>query len=375
MLELKNVFKTFDASHALKPTNLTVKDGEFFSLLGPSGCGKTTLLRILGGFETPTGGEVLFDGKSINTLRPQHRPFNMVFQRYALFPHLSVWNNVAFGLKIQGISKAEINTRVENALGIVRMLEHGQRFPETLSGGQQQRVALARAIVNRPRILLLDEPLSALDLKLRQKLQRDLLDIQRLIKTTFIYVTHDQEEALTLSDRIAVMSEGQIEQIGSPSQIYSKPKTLFVASFIGSTNSLVATVTHQDDKNLYLKSDKGTSLSVLKTNAGSGTTIPGTKVTMVIRPEKLKIGRPDDQTPEQNRVKGKVAEILFKGHFTELSLALSGETKRITASFPTEVWAKDYAGTVKKRESCELSWLASDCLLFAEKPAPTSGNP
>jgi spermidine/putrescine transport system ATP-binding protein len=238
MLELRQIEKTYGPVKAVNHVSLTIREGEFFSLLGPSGCGKTTLLRMLGGFEAPTSGEIIQDGTRIDTLPANQRQFNMVFQRYALFPHLDVWENIAFGLKMKKVSPAQIKARVEEALSLVKMEGFDAREIGTLSGGQQQRIALARALVNRPRVLLLDEPLSALDLKLRQQMQVELLALQKKLKHTFIFVTHDQEEALTLSDRVAVMNQGVVEQIGTPQEIYEYPKTAFVAQFIGSMNSL-----------------------------------------------------------------------------------------------------------------------------------------
>lgn len=220
MLELKGVEKKYGSVHAVRSTDLTIRDGEFFSLLGPSGCGKTTLLRMLGGFESPSSGQIVHNGKRIDNLPANQRQFNMVFQRYALFPHLNVWENIAFGLRMKKVADAELKVRVAEALALVKMETYGLRGISTLSGGQQQRIAVARALVNRPQVLLLDEPLSALDLKLRQQMQVELLSLQRRLKHTFLFVTHDQEEALTLSDRIAVMNGGVVEQVGTAQEIY-----------------------------------------------------------------------------------------------------------------------------------------------------------
>lgn len=238
MLELLNIGKSFSSQTALKGINLSIAEGEFFSLLGPSGCGKTTLLRIIAGLEKGTSGQILLDGQRVDTLPAQKRPFNMVFQRHALFPHLSVSENIAFGLKLKGLSKDQISDKVTEVLALVDMTSFRDRKPETLSGGQSQRVAVARALVNQPRVLLLDEPLSALDLKMREHMQKELRALQRKLGLTFICVTHDQEEALALSDRIGIMNHGVLEQVSSPREIYENPESIFASHFIESTSCL-----------------------------------------------------------------------------------------------------------------------------------------
>ncbi len=236
ILTLNNISKAFDETGVLENFNLEIKEHEFVTLLGPSGCGKTTTLRIIGGFENPDEGEVLFEGKSINKIPPNKRPFNTVFQKYSLFSHMNIYENVAFGLKIKKMNKDEIDQKVKKALKMVNLEGFEKRMPDSLSGGQQQRIAIARAIVNEPRVLLFDEPLGALDLKLRQEMQFELKNLQRKLGITFLYVTHDQEEALTMSDTIVVMSEGVIQQLGSPVDIYNEPENAFVARFIGESN-------------------------------------------------------------------------------------------------------------------------------------------
>ena len=238
LIELKNVSKEFDGTTVLSDIDLYIRKKEFLTLLGPSGCGKTTTLRIIGGFLTPTSGTVTFDGKTINDVPPYRRQINTVFQRYALFPHLDVYDNVAFGLKVNKVPKDEIDTRVREMLEIVSLKGYENRRIDALSGGQQQRVAIARALVNRPKVLLLDEPLGALDLRLRKDMQNELKRIQQAMGITFIYVTHDQEEALSMSDTIVVMDKGRIQQIGRPEDIYNEPKNAFVADFIGESNIL-----------------------------------------------------------------------------------------------------------------------------------------
>ncbi|MDR0819001.1 MAG: ABC transporter ATP-binding protein [Oscillospiraceae bacterium] len=241
-IRLVNCTKTFDGETVLDSINLDIRDREFLTLLGPSGCGKTTTLRIIGGFLKPDGGDVLFDGARINDIPPNKRKVNTVFQKYALFTHMNVFENIAFGLRISKTPEDEITRRVEDALELVDLPGYGKRSPEHLSGGQQQRIAIARAIVNRPQVLLLDEPLGALDLKLRKEMQRELKQIQQQVGITFVYVTHDQEEALTMSDTVVIMNKGRILQIGTPVDIYNEPKSAFVADFIGESNIIDGTM-------------------------------------------------------------------------------------------------------------------------------------
>jgi spermidine/putrescine transport system ATP-binding protein len=318
MLEIVGLEKSFATFKAVNRVDLTIPEGEFFSLLGPSGCGKTTLLRMLGGFESPTAGEIRQGGKRIDQLPPNQRHFNMVFQRYALFPHLSVWENVAFGLKVKKVPKTEIKERVDEMLALVKLSGMNDRLVTTLSGGQQQRVALARALVNRPKVLLLDEPLSALDLKLRQQMQVELKALQRRLGHTFIFVTHDQEEALTLSDRIAVMNEGVIEQVGTPEEIYNHPKTPFVARFIGSINEFSGALTSITGERARVQTAAG-EFEVSATRKGSRP-LPALgvnqTVSVLIRPENIKIG-PAQTTLAPNSISGVLKEILYQGPMTQ----------------------------------------------------------
>ncbi len=242
LIELQNITKTYGSNVVLDDLSLYFNENKFLTLLGPSGCGKTTTLRIMGGFESPDSGTVLFDGKDITSLPPNQRPLNTVFQKYALFTHMSVAENIAFGLKIKKKSKAYIQDKIQYALKLVNLDGFENRMPDSLSGGQQQRIAIARAIVNEPRVLLLDEPLGALDLKLRQDMQYELIRLKNELGITFVYVTHDQEEALTMSDTIVVMNQGYIQQIGSPEDIYNEPVNAFVADFIGESNIFPATM-------------------------------------------------------------------------------------------------------------------------------------
>src|SRR5690349_10769608 len=281
---LRNVTKRFDDFTAVDDLSLEFGRGEFFTLLGPSGCGKTTTLRMIAGFERPTSGEIAIEGEDVAALPPHKRPTNTVFQSYALFPHLSVEKNVAFGLKRKGVDKDEIATRVAAELQRVGLAREANRRPSQLSGGMQQRVALARALVNLPKVLLLDEPLGALDLKLRKGLQVELKRIQREVGITFVYVTHDQEEALTMSDRIAVMSNGVIEQVDTPETVYERPTTTFVAGFIGVSNLMPGTVTSATGGRGMIKLDAGLEVDTRVDGLATGE-----RCHAVVRPEKLKI--------------------------------------------------------------------------------------
>jgi len=321
-VELRDVTKSFPSGrasrdvNAVKQINLNIRMGEFFTLLGPSGCGKTTTLRLIAGFEAPTSGEVYINGQPMSHVPPYRRPVNTVFQNYALFPHINVLQNVAFGLAVKRVAREERERRAHEALEMVRLPALADRKPSQLSGGQQQRVALARALVNRPAVLLLDEPLGALDLKLRKEMQIELKHLQMQVGITFIYVTHDQEEALTMSDRIAVMSQGQVLQLDAPLNIYEKPATRFVADFIGETNFLSASVEHIAGGRVVLRVG-GERLSALADPALT----PGQNVTLTIRPEKLQLARPDEPTGE-NALTGTVREVVYIGTDTRYVVAL-----------------------------------------------------
>ncbi|HEY9650913.1 MAG TPA: spermidine/putrescine ABC transporter ATP-binding protein, partial [Coleofasciculaceae cyanobacterium] len=286
-VELRKVFKVFNGETAVRGVDLGIHRGEFFSILGPSGCGKTTTLRLVAGFETPSAGEVLIQGQSMNHTPAHRRPVNTVFQSYALFNHLSVWENIAFGLRIKKLKAVEVEERVKQALKQVKMEAYANRFPAQLSGGQQQRVALARALVNRPAVLLLDEPLGALDFKLRKEMQVELSNLHKDLGLTFIMVTHDQEEALSLSDRIAVMRGGRIEQIGSPTEIYERPRTPFVADFIGDTNLFQGRLEAADASMMEIRTATGLNI-VVQSKSGK---VPAnaSEVMVCVRPEKIRL--------------------------------------------------------------------------------------
>ena len=298
LIRLRDLCMAFDDEPVLDHINLYINDKEFLTLLGPSGCGKTTTLRIIGGFATPTSGDVLFDGVRINDVPPYQRQINTVFQKYALFPHLNVYENIAFGLRMQKLPEAEIKERVMEMLETVSLKGFEHRRPEALSGGQQQRVAIARALVNRPKVLLLDEPLAALDLKLRKDMQIELKRIQQQVGITFIYVTHDQEEALTMSDTIVGMDKGSIQQIGTPEDIYNEPKNAFVADFIGESNIIDGIMPEDNVVQMY-----GRRFPCL-----DGGFAPNEAVDVVIRPEDI-----DIVPVEQGQLTGTVTSVTFKG--------------------------------------------------------------
>jgi spermidine/putrescine transport system ATP-binding protein len=350
-IDLAGVAKEFAAHgetvRAVKNVDLAIRQGEFFSMLGPSGCGKTTTMRMIAGFEEPTRGTVRLYGEDVTGVPANKRDVNMVFQSYALFPHMSVFDNVAFGLRRRKTGRAETVRRVGEILEIVDLTGREKRRPQALSGGQQQRVALARALVNRPRALLLDEPLAALDLKLRQSMQIELKRIQREVGITFVYVTHDQGEALTMSDRIAVMNDGLIEQLGSPRDVYERPATKFVAGFIGTSNLLSGTVGEVADGRAVILPGDGERIVVPVDEPVTA----GTRLELTVRPEKIEVssGRPDG---DLCTVRGTVTEVVYHGTST---------TYTVTTSTGAEVVAYrqnlDSSGTTAARgETVWLSW-------------------
>ena len=314
-LEFKDVSKHFGKVRAVDHVSLSIKKGEFFSLLGPSGCGKTTLLRILAGFEYPDTGRVILDGQDITDLPPNHRKVNTIFQSYALFPHMTVWQNIAFGLQIARRPKAEISEEVDKMLALIQMKDQAHKRPDQLSGGQKQRVAVARALINKPQVLLLDEPLAALDLKLRQRMLIELDQIHDEVGITFLYVTHDQGEAMSLSDRIAVMNGGKIEQIGTPGEIYEAPKSSFVAAFIGDANFFEGKVVELLDDNFCRLEVEGFPDVVCYNDNQIHV---GNPVYLSVRPEKFRISR--DRPLEDNHhnvVQGRVEDVIYLGSVTK----------------------------------------------------------
>jgi len=312
-LNLTHVNKTFSQSVAVKDFNLSVERGEFVSFLGPSGCGKTTTLRMIAGYEQPTSGNSVMDGEEISLRAPNQRNIGMVFQSYALFPNMTVGDNIGFGLKVAGKPVSEIRTRVSEMLGLIKLEQLGNRYPYQLSGGQQQRVALARALAIRPKLLLLDEPLSALDAKIRVSLRNEIRAIQRQLGITTIYVTHDQEEALSLSDRVVVMNHSLIEQVGTPFEIYNFPKTQFVASFVGTLNSLTADVVDATTGRLRVDGQE------IRTTQALNGAVRENKVALALRPELLALNQP---ASDNNRLVGRVENISFLGAIVRIQVRL-----------------------------------------------------
>ncbi len=345
---------------AVNQVNLTIYDGEFFSLLGPSGCGKTTTLRMIAGLELPTSGSIVLYGEEVSERPPYKRPVNTVFQRYALFPHMTVRDNVAFGLKMRKVAKDEIAQRVDDVLRLVRLERQGERRPGQLSGGQQQRVALARALVNNPEVLLLDEPLGALDLKLRQAMQEELKRIQREVGITFIYVTHDQEEALTMSDRIAVMNEGNVLQVDKPYDLYEEPRTRFVADFIGETNFIDGVVIANDEELSHVRLAGDQVAHVMH----EGHVLPAeTRVTLALRPEKIFVGT--GEPPQVRNVFGGIVKnIVYFGTDTYYDVELTGGVM-VTARQQNE----DYTGNAASAavgDAVYVAWRAHNASLLTE---------
>ncbi|HEY9577657.1 MAG TPA: ABC transporter ATP-binding protein [Pseudobacillus sp.] len=351
MVELKSVAKRFKDFVAAENINISVKPGEFLTLLGPSGCGKTTTLRMIAGFEQPTEGEVWVNGQMVNNVEPYKRDVNTVFQSYALFPHMNVFNNIAYGLRMKKVPKNEIKERVEKIIKLVQLEKFASRKPHQLSGGQKQRVAIARALVNNPKVLLLDEPLGALDLKLRKQMQVELKHLQQELQITFVYVTHDQEEALTMSDRIIIMNDGIIEQIGSPTEIYERPKTKFIADFIGETNLFEGTVTRMDDQYVFLDC----ASQEIKVCHEFGSNVSD-RVCVAVRPEKIRVLTAPEK--DMTVVRGVFQEKIYVGSVTKLIFTLP-DGQPITVN-ETEESRK----TMETGEQFYVGWHPQDSVLL-----------
>ncbi|MFN6540674.1 MAG: ABC transporter ATP-binding protein [Nostoc sp. EkiNYC01] len=355
-VELRNVFKFFNQEPAVHGIDLDVKQGEFFSILGPSGCGKTTTLRLIAGFEIADAGKVLIQGQSMTNVPPYRRPVNTVFQSYALFNHLNVWDNIAFGLRLKKLRKSEIQTRVQEALKLVKMESLRSRFPNQLSGGQQQRVALARALVNRPAVLLLDEPLGALDLKLRKEMQVELSNLHKDLGLTFVMVTHDQEEALSLSDRIAVMNQGKIEQTGTPSQIYERPQTSFVADFIGDTNLFSGEILAVNSSDVQILTKTG--LSIVIARAEDTPNQLSQSVVVSVRPEKIQLSLYPPNLPT-NCFEGRLVNVMYLGTHVNYIVEL-------TNGIRINVLQPNTFGSLPDRDTPIYVWWAeTDCLALS----------
>jgi spermidine/putrescine transport system ATP-binding protein len=352
-VELRKVFKVFNGDAAVRGLDFGIRQGEFFSILGPSGCGKTTTLRLIAGFDIPSAGEVLIRQQLMTNVPPYRRPVNTVFQSYALFNHLNVWENIAFGLRVKKWNRAETEDRVKEALKLVKMEAFANRFPAQLSGGQQQRVALARALVNRPAVVLLDEPLGALDLKLRKEMQVELSNLHWELGLTFVMVTHDQEEALSLSDRIAVMNHGKIEQIDPPTRIYEHPKTPFVADFIGETNLLHGKIEGAHPAMLWITTNNGLKMKVKPAELSEPLT--SGLVVVSVRPEKIQVSLspPSEQV---NWFEGRLRNVMYLGTHVHCLIELtSGD--RLTVLQP------NILGNLPGAETpIYVAWAFSDCL-------------
>lgn len=359
-VELRKVFKVFNGETAVRGVDLAICRGEFFSILGPSGCGKTTTLRLVAGFEKPSAGDLLIQGQSMNDIPPHRRPVNTVFQSYALFNHLSVWENVAFGLRIKKLKAPELEERVRQALKQVKMETYANRFPAQLSGGQQQRVALARALVNRPAVILLDEPLGALDLKLRKEMQVELSNLHQELGLTFIMVTHDQEEALSLSDRIAVMRAGKIEQVGTPTEIYERPRTPFVADFIGDTNLFEGRIDVADPSMLKIVTKTGLKM-VIQPQFPREDLSNSKDVVVSVRPEKIRLSlAPPPPESKVNCFEGRLEHVMYLGtHVHYVVELLSGD--RLTVRLPNVTSKLPNPNT-----PVYARWAATDCLALEE---------
>jgi spermidine/putrescine transport system ATP-binding protein len=363
-VRLVDVVKKFGDAAAVDHIDLEVRDGEFFSLLGPSGCGKTTTLRMIGGFEQPTSGLIELQGRDVTWLPPYRRNVNTVFQNYALFPHLTIYENVAFGLRRQGVKDSEIKSRVTEMLTLVELPGYEKRKPTQISGGQAQRVALARALINRPAVLLLDEPLGALDLKLRKQMQVELKRIQQEVGITFIYVTHDQEEAMTMSDRIAVMNRGHYEQLGDPESLYERPRTRFVAGFLGISNLLPATVNGSADGYALAALDDKTKVRVPSSMAEGETSIE-----VGVRPEKIRLHKTDAEVPAGlNHLEGTVVDASYLGVSTSYVI-MSPSGARLTV-YEQNVERTVHGSLHRPGEHVQLSWSPDHSFVVRGGQAP-----
>ena len=357
IISIRNLTKRFGPVAAVDNVSFDIAANEFFALLGPSGCGKTTLLRMIAGLETPTAGQILIDGQDMAFIPPNQRPVNMVFQSYAVFPHMTVRSNVEYGLRVVGTPRAEARARAEEALAMVKLSELAERRPDQLSGGQRQRVALARALVKRPKVLLLDEPLSALDAKLREQMQLELTRLQRTVGITFIIVTHDQDEALSMANRIAVMNEGKVSQIAGPAELYEQPANRFVADFIGKVNLIEARVKGERNGNL-----------ILSAKALGDVEVPSDKhakddVTLAVRPEKLKLAPTEPRSQDLITIHGKVRDVAYYGDTSHVIVA---GKDGLELSINVQNDSRAGGPVVKQGQEIWVSWLPRDTLVLTE---------
>ena len=372
-ISLQNLTKKFGNFTAVDNVSLDIYKGELFGLLGGSGCGKTTLLRMLAGFESPTSGSIIIDGEQMAEVPPYERPINMMFQSYALFPHMSVEKNIGYGLRRDGVPRSEVNDRVNDMLKMVELSEFGRRKPRQLSGGQRQRVALARALVKRPKVLLLDEPLAALDKRLREQTQFELMNIQDRTGVTFVVVTHDQEEAMTLSTRIAVMDAGKFMQIGEPAEIYENPATRFIANFIGSTNLLPVTIAEQNSNGLVLQHTKSDTRFYTSAGPANSADVSGSgqmnetatdTASLALRPEKVLIDK-EPLAGCENQLQGVVKEIAYLGKISTYRVETEiGEIIEVTA--PNQMRTSGIGHRIDWDDKVYLGWHASSSLLLNE---------
>ncbi|MFZ3034141.1 MAG: ABC transporter ATP-binding protein [Parvibaculum sp.] len=357
IIEIKNVSKIYPGGvKAVDHADITVNRGEFFALLGPSGCGKTTLLRMLAGFETPTEGQVIIDGHNMATVEPNKRPVNMVFQSYAVFPHMSVEKNVAYGLRMDGRPAKEIRQRTEEALELVKLGGYGKRMPHEMSGGQRQRVALARALIKRPSVLLLDEPLSALDAKLREAMQLELVRLQQTVGITFVIVTHDQSEALSMANRIAVMNAGVVRQIAKPAELYEFPKDRFVADFIGRINLIEGKATRSGDHLVKVTSRSTGEVELAGDATGD--------VALAVRPEKIFVAEEKPTDPDLVVVRGKVGEVAYYGSYSNVYFDIGNGTPILADIGNVSRDIDD--NTFSRHEEYWLYWRKSDTLVLGD---------